>query len=469
MHTKSVWAGSAALVAIAFVLIYAIGLSRSTPDVARGEAAVSSILPPTGPMAIAAVGDLVFGDAITESDRDSEFEAIVQVVRGANVAIANLEMNLIGDDKAAAARRRRGPQWTFGSAREASALKTLGFDVVGHANNHATDYGIDGMNDTRTILTASGLIPAGGGQDLEEARAPVLVGSGSRKIAVLAVAISGPSAPMATRSHANSKGWPGINVLRYVANVTVDAQTYETLRRSPAVPGQGEGASDRLEVFGTTIRKGTATSVNLVPNADDVSDILAEVRRVRAIAEAVVVSVHSHEPSNDSDEPAEFFKTFAHQAIDAGAALVVGHGPHRLRGVEVYNRGAILYSLGNFVYQPSEGHPSTSDPYDAGIDMYSLAMGLSGGGAPVRFGPESEEWWEGAVAVATLDAGVPRSLQIHPTDLGVETPGRRGLPRTPTSTGAVRILERLAQLSKLYGTTIRIENGVGVVHLGQER
>jgi poly-gamma-glutamate synthesis protein (capsule biosynthesis protein) len=458
------------LVAIAFALIYAMGWSPRTLDVAPGETAESSTLPPTGPITIAAVGDMVLGHAITGSDTAAEFETIVQIVRDANVAIANLEMNLIGDDKtAAAARRNRGSRWTFGSAREALALKTLGFDVVGQANNHATDYGTDGMNDTRAILIASGLIPAGFGQDLDEARAPVLVGSGTRKIAVLAVAISGSSASMATRSRANSKGWPGINVLRYVADVTVDAHTYETLRRSPAVPGQGAKGSDRLEVFGTTIRRGTATSVNLVPNADDISDILAEVRRARAIAEAVMVSVHSHEPSNESDEPAEFFKTFAQQAIDAGAALVIGHGPHRLRGVEIYKGGAILYSLGNFVYQPSEGHAPTNDPYDAGIDMYSLAMGVSGGGAPIRFGPDNEEWWESAVAVATLEAGVARSLQIHPADLGVETAGRRGLPRIPTPKRAAGILEKLARLSERYGTAIRIENGVGVVQIGQEQ
>ena len=115
-------------------------------------------------MTIAAVGDLVTGRAITGSDMDAEFETIVRVVRDANVAIADLEMNLLGDDEAAAARRGQGPRWTFGSAREASALKTLGFDVVGHANNHATDYGADGMNDTRAILTASGLTPAGAGR-----------------------------------------------------------------------------------------------------------------------------------------------------------------------------------------------------------------------------------------------------------------------------------------------------------------
>jgi poly-gamma-glutamate capsule biosynthesis protein CapA/YwtB (metallophosphatase superfamily) len=467
MQKKSVWAASAILVAIACALVYAIGWSRRTLDVAREEAAVSSILPPTGPIVISAVGDLVFGDAITGSDRDAEFETIVQIVRNANVAIANLEMSLVEDDTAAAARRGQRPRWTFGSAREASTLKTLGFDVVGQANNHATDYGMNSMSETRAILAASGLVSAGSGQDLDEARAPVLVGSGPRKIAVLAVAISAPSASMATRSRANSKGWPGINVLRYVADVTVDAQTYETLRRSKALPGHGGGSSDRLEVFGTTIRKGTTTSVNLIPDAGDVSEILAEVRRARTIAEAVILSVHSHEPSNDSDEPAEFFSTFARQAIDAGAALVVGHGPHRLRGVEVYQRGAILYSLGNFLYQPSEGHAHANDPYDLGIDMYSLAMGVSGSGAPTRFGPDSEEWWEGAVAVATLDAGVPRSLQIHPVDLGVETPSRRGLPRRPTRQRAVGTLERLARLSDRYRTAIRIQNGVGVVQIGQ--
>jgi poly-gamma-glutamate capsule biosynthesis protein CapA/YwtB (metallophosphatase superfamily) len=467
MHTKSVWAGSVMLVAIAFALIYVIGLSRR-PDVDRGGAAVASALPATGPMTIAAVGDLVFGNAITESDSDAEFETIVQVVRGANLAIGNLEMNLIGDDKVEAARRSRGPQWTFGSAREASALKTLGFDVVGQANNHAIDYGMDGMIETRAVLTASGLLPAGGGQDLDEARAPVLVGSGPRKIAVIAVAISSSPASMATRSNANGKGWPGINVLRYVADVTVDARTYETLRRSTALPGHGAGGDDRLEVFGTRIRKGTTTSVNLIPDAGDVSEIVAEVRRARAIAEVVMLSVHSHEPSNDSDEPAGFFRTFAQQAIDAGAALVVGHGPHRLRGVEVYKRGVILYSLGNFVYQPSEGPAPAKDPYDAGIDMYSLAMGVSADGTPTRFGPDSEEWWESAVAVATLEGGLPLSLQIQPVDLGVETAGRRGLPRRPTSQRSIRILERLARLSERYRTAIRIENGVGVVQIGQE-
>jgi hypothetical protein len=41
-------------------------------------------------------------------------------------------------------------------------------------------------------------------------------------------------------------------------------------------------------------------------------------------------------------------RAFAHAAIDAGAALVVGSGPHVVRGMEVYRGRLIAYSLGNF-------------------------------------------------------------------------------------------------------------------------
>ena len=91
-----------------------------------------------------------------------------------------------------------GPQGAFGSSAEAAGLRSLGFDVVGQANNHATDYGPEGMSETRAILVDSGLLPAGSGRDLAEARAPVFVGSGGRKVAVVAVAISSSPESIAT-------------------------------------------------------------------------------------------------------------------------------------------------------------------------------------------------------------------------------------------------------------------------------
>jgi poly-gamma-glutamate capsule biosynthesis protein CapA/YwtB (metallophosphatase superfamily) len=464
---KSLWVGGGLLLAIAFAAFYAIRWSSGAPatDIARGRPAESFVLAPTGPLTVAAGGDTLIGRPIAPSGNDAAFDAIVAVVRNATLAITNLEMNLLGDDNAKSARGSRGPRWTFGSAREAADLASLGFDLVSQANNHATDYGTEGMADTSAILTASDLIPAGSGRDLGEARAPVFIGSGPRKIAVLAVAISSSPTAMATPTRGTSKGWPGINAIRYVADVTVDAQTYETLRRSTVLPGGSETGSNRLTISGATIKKGTRTAVNLVPDARDIEEILTEVGRARALAEVVVLSLHNHEPSNDSDEPAEFVRRFAQQAIDAGASLVVGHGPHRLRGVEVYKGGAILYSLGNFLYQPEEGQSPSADSYDGGIDMFSLAMGIPG---PARagHGVDSEEWWEGAVAVATFDAGVLRLLHVHPIDLGVDLPAaRKGIPRVPALPRTARILERLRRLSERYDTTIRLENGVGIVAL----
>jgi poly-gamma-glutamate capsule biosynthesis protein CapA/YwtB (metallophosphatase superfamily) len=44
-------------------------------------------------------------------------------------------------------------------------------------------------------------------------------------------------------------------------------------------------------------------------------------------------------------------RKFAHQAIEHGASVVFIHGPHKVKGIEIYKNSAIFYSLGNFVYE----------------------------------------------------------------------------------------------------------------------
>jgi poly-gamma-glutamate capsule biosynthesis protein CapA/YwtB (metallophosphatase superfamily) len=65
-------------------------------------------------------------------------------------------------------------------------------------------------------------------------------------------------------------------------------------------------------------------------------------------------------------------------AVDAGAGLVVDHGSHQLRGIDVYKWGVIFYSLGNFFFDYSAVDPRTTDLYDAGIDFYRIALGTLG-------------------------------------------------------------------------------------------
>jgi hypothetical protein len=101
------------------------------------------IVPTSGAVTVAVVGDTVMSRPIPRSERDG----VVDVLRDATLAVANLEVNLL--DSAGGAHSNGGTNWTFGTAREAEELAALGLDVVGHANDHATDYGQDGTRAAR--------------------------------------------------------------------------------------------------------------------------------------------------------------------------------------------------------------------------------------------------------------------------------------------------------------------------------
>lgn len=89
---------------------------------------------------------------------------------------------------------------------------------------------------------------------------------------------------------------------------------------------------------------------------DDVSLTRRMVRRAARSADVVVVAMHNgtegaraaHTPAGDEDGRGHT-RRFARTAIDAGADLVVGSGPHVVRGVERRAGRYIIYSTGNFV------------------------------------------------------------------------------------------------------------------------
>ncbi len=95
---------------------------------------------------------------------------------------------------------------------------------------------------------------------------------------------------------------------------------------------------------------------------NDVNDLAAAQKLVREVAKTsdlVVVSFHGGAEGTNAThvkDGAEKFlgenrgdlKVFTHGVIDAGAHLVLGHGPHVLRAMEVYQGHLIAYSLGNF-------------------------------------------------------------------------------------------------------------------------
>jgi len=115
---------------------------------------------------------------------------------------------------------------------------------------------------------------------------------------------------------------------------------------------------------------------------NNVNDLERASKLIRSFKEEIIIiSAHMggesmkgyHIPSEMEffgDEKRGDVREFAHTCIDAGADLILGHGPHILRGIELYRNKLIVYSLGNFIfdYPGVEKHGSTP-AYSVSISM----------------------------------------------------------------------------------------------------
>jgi poly-gamma-glutamate synthesis protein (capsule biosynthesis protein) len=84
-----------------------------------------------------------------------------------------------------------------------------------------------------------------------------------------------------------------------------------------------------------------------LPYATDAQAALDQIRELKGEADALAVSLHWGEEYMPVPSPSQI--RLAHEMVDAGASLILGHHPHVLQGVERYRHGVIAYSLGNFV------------------------------------------------------------------------------------------------------------------------
>ena len=175
----------------------------------------------------------------------------------------------------------------------ANDLAEVGVDIVNIANNHIFDYGHACANQTKESLEAAGIIPFG----LMNKHEPL----------------------------------PDHTVV--------------------FVPHKGE----KILFLGFHY----SDAWNRLISINDVNTVRDLIRKYRDQAKLIVVSFHAGAEGaayTKTPQGAEIYKgenrgnsrQFARIAIDEGADLVLGHGPHVLRGMEIYNNRLIVYSLGNF-------------------------------------------------------------------------------------------------------------------------
>lgn len=273
------------------------------------------------------------------------------------------------------------------------------------------------------------------------------------------------------------QGRPGVNPLRFQTKLHVTAEELAALRKiAEETQIDAQQLLDIKEGFavetpgafrfgGHEFVESEAPGKETIPHPADLKRITASIQEAKSQADCVMVSIHSHELGGlRKDVPAEFLVTFARACIDAGANVVLGHGPHVLRGIERYHGGAIFYSLGNFLFendttthQPADFYEKYGLPHDAQV---GAGMDCRSKNGTVGLGVNPNVW-HSVVACWSMENGEIGPIKLHPITLHQELPRyRRGLPAL---TEDETVLHELAELCKPFGTELSIRDGIGYV------
>ncbi len=433
-------------------------------------------------LTLVATGDSIITQRL-EPNRDAAFTDLMALVRAADAAFTNLEIMTPAEPWVGASEHGGGHQ--AAPAFVLDALRWYGFNLYNVANNHSTDYGSQGLVDTMAALRARGMAFAGGGMSLGEARSPACVETPAGRVALIAAASTYVTGALAAERRTDMAGRPGINPLRHEKRYVLDAARLAALEEMDAAmgtaavarrrftdsvrpPGQGDAAHRFLELgFYLGERPGMRTAAN----PRDLDEICRWIRDARRQADLVVVSLHGHEgQTGETNCPsiADFHVEAAHRFIEAGADIFVGHGPHLLRGVEIYQGRPIFYSLGNYIFQyetvlrvPAELYEwQQIGPAGTPADVAD-AWERRADGTPTGFFT-TPAFWQTVLPVCRFEDGALRGIELHPVEQGLRLPRpRRGTPRLAEPREARQILAGLAELSAPLGTEIAVAERAG--------
>ncbi|MEP7116722.1 MAG: CapA family protein [Acidobacteriota bacterium] len=398
------------------------------------------------------------------------FNRLIALVRGADAAFTNIEM--LFHDFESYPMNESGGTYMRAEPALAKELAWAGFDLGSLANNHTGDYGVPAMRLTQKYVAEAGIVAAGVGQSLAEAREAKFLETPKGRVALISVAATFPDHSRAGNTRGDVPARPGLSPLRFTTTYVVTRERFEQLRLAAGeITGRPAATGDALTFVGRRFLVGTAPDIRTEPLKRDLDEIAAVVKSAATLADYVIVTIHAHEAGRAGlTEPAQFLPMFAKAMIDAGADLFVGHGPHVLRAVEIYKGKPILYSLGDFIFQNETLLRYPSDNYEE--------QGLATGAQPDdylnqrydfdRTGfPADRRIWESVVAMPRFDGHTLVELALHPISLGFGAPRQvRGRPMLADAPLAAKILADVAALSAPFGTRLTVRDGVGYVDLG---
>jgi poly-gamma-glutamate synthesis protein (capsule biosynthesis protein) len=402
------------------------------------------------------------------------FQSAIKIIKEADFAVGNFEANasdLLHFD---------GPMRGFMGTKETPAdVKAMGFDLVNRANNHATESSELGMLATNELLEKAGLAYAGSGKNLEDARAAQFVDTPKGRVGMMGMTTLGfnpQAAASASYRVGNTGGKPGVNGVNLTRYEVVSAEQMAALKKvrdavyehrteyaNPVDPIPATEPADRLDLFGMRYKVGPRPGAFAYDmNAEDLREILRSVRNGKQYADFMIATIHTHDldsslvKAHHGEVPPDFLVELSHKAIDNGADAWVGHGMHVLRGIEIYKGKPIFYGLGEFFRQMDwsvyAARPD-GEMTEAELANRNWGVLLS---SPINY--------DSVLTQTKYDKGRLQEIRLYPIVGGVEGPiSRRGIPRMAPPEAARRILTKLQELSKPFGTTVAIEGNVGVI------
>ncbi|RNF39954.1 CapA family protein [Planococcus salinus] len=410
------------------------------------------------------------------TSQSTEFKELAELIGTGDFRFTNFEVTTPGKNPMPSP--VSGGTWASGKPEVVGDLKEYGFNCVAWANNHTLDYLYNGLEETQKQLEKAGFVHAGVGGHLADASAPKYMETAAGRVALIAVTSTFHETWIAGEQRRDVPGRPGVNGLRYRSKYQTTEENLKLLKEIAEQVGINARRNlDILEgflpedpsgevVFGEyKFSEGPESRLERAPEPKDMERVIRSIHEAKRQADYVVVSVHSHEmQGEDKQAAADFIEAASRTFIDEGAHAVLGHGPHIVRGIEIYRKRPIFYSLGNFIFQndtvdflPADfyakhGLPADSNVAD-GIDARSKNNTIGLGTNPLV--------WESVIPRWKMKDGELTELHLYPIDLGF---GQKRYQRGwPELTNNDKVLKDLQALSKPYGTAIDIQKHIGVV------
>lgn len=432
-------------------------------------------------MRLALTGDSIILRRIAMYEDEPTLQ-LIELLQSADVAFTNLEV-LPNDFRGYPAVESGGSHFAAHSW-VVDELTSMGFDLFSCANNHALDYSIAGCVATIEALEKKGVAFAGIGRNLGEARMPVYFDSPAGSVAMLACSSSFAKGQHAGVQRPDLQGRPGLNPIRYDTVYELPKKRMDVLQAIANELGVEQRRQERLQsgfyfppddpdVFpfmDQNFRPAEQAAIRTTPNEKDMDAIADWTREAATRADLVMVSLHAHEQGDTKEDPAEFIPVFCRRMIDAGADMVVGHGPHLIRGMEIYKGKPIFYSLGNFVGQNELVWKLPADSYERFRVEPSKTPGdvfRSRYDNDKKGFPTDKKYWESLMPICRYEDGELARIDVYPVTLGLGEPSyRRGRPRLAEGDEATSIMDRFVGLSESFGTTINHDGAKATVQLG---